>query len=180
MNNKYLMIIRHFETYKNSEKIKFNDSTAKSQIFIDYIKKYIKKYPNITKIKFYTSNQDRTIMTSLILSSNLKNEIINNTISNLQIFEPEINDVLDRDPKKIKKHDTCKNFKNIIKKIMDDSTLYIFITHSSVIYNLFKCIIKFFTDEEFNDPNKKIHHYSVSTLVKYDNKIHHNFNKKIS
>ena len=180
MENKYLMIIRHFETHKNSEKIKFNNSFTKSQMFINYIKKFIKKYTNIKKIKFYTSNQDRTIITSLILSSNLKNEIINDTILNLQIYEPEINDILDRDPKKIKKNDTCKYFKNIIKKSMDNDTLYIYITHSSVIYNLFKCIVKNITNEKFDIPDKRIHSYSMSTFVKCDDKIHYSFNKKIS
>jgi hypothetical protein len=180
IKNKYLIIIRHFETHKNSEKIKFNESFAKSQLFINYITKFVKKYSDIKKIKFYTTNYERTITTSLILSSNLKNEIINNTLSNLQIFEPEINNILDRDPKKIKKDDTCKNFKNNIEKNMDDDTLYIYITHSSVIYNLFECIINMVANKKFNNPVKRIYNYSISSLVKYNDKIKYNFNKKIS
>lgn len=179
MKNKYLMIIRHFETYKNKEKIKFNESFEKSQYFINYIENFIKKYPEIKKIKFYTSDQERTIMTSLILSSNLKSEIIKNKISNIHIYDPVINNKIDRDPKKKNKHHTCNYFKNIVDKSLSDDTLYIYITHSSIISNLFKCILEYLANDDIDDFNKRIHHYSISTVVKFNDKVHYNFNKKI-
>ena len=179
MKNKYIMIVRHFETFKGVEKIKFRESFEKSQLFINYIESFIDKYPEIKKIKFYTSNQERTIMTSIILSSNLKSEIINNNIFNLKIYDPVINDNLDRDPKKIYKIKTCNYFKNIIDKSLDDKTLHIYVTHSSVIYNLFKCMLEYLTDSKIDDFNKKIHSYSISTIVGKNDRISYSFNKKI-
>lgn len=182
MENKYLMLIRHFETYydkKNNEKIKFDESFKKADMFVKYIKKFIDKYPDIKKIKFYTSDQDRTIMTSLVLSSILKSEIIKNNIKNIKIYDPIIDNIIDRDPKKNKSDKICQEFQNMIKNEMKENTLHIYITHSSIIYNLFKCILYYLFGEKFNDSNKKIHNYSISYVAKNYDKIHYNFNKKI-
>lgn len=179
MKNKYIMIIRHFETFKGIEKIKFNKSFEKSQLFINYIESFINKYSDIKKIKFYTSDQERTIMTSLILSSNLKSEIIKNKFTNLKIYDPIINNKIDRDPKKKNKNQTCNYFKNTIEKSLDDETLYIYVTHSSIIYDLFKCIVDYFIGEQIDDFNKKIHRYSISTIVNNKDMVNYNFNKKI-
>ena len=179
MKNKYIMIIRHFETVEGKEKIKFNESFEKSQLFINYIENFINKYPHINKIKFYTSDQERTIITSLILSSNLKGEIIKNNIHDLQIYDPIINNKIDRDPKKKNKSKICKYFKNMIEKSLDDETLYIYVTHSSVIYNLFKCMVDYFIGEIIDDFDKKIHKYSISTIVNNNDSVNYNFNKKI-
>lgn len=72
--NENIIIIRHFETFKdenNNERIYYNKSLKKSEKYLEFIKKYINDNPKITKIKFFTSKHDRTIMTSLIISNGL-------------------------------------------------------------------------------------------------------------
>ena len=182
MKNKYLMLIRHFETFQNSknkEKIKFKESFNKSIWFIDFIEIYIKKYPQIKKIKFFTSEHERTIMTSLILSSSIKSEILKNKFLNIQIFDPIINDMIDRDPKKKNKKNVCIYFKKNIEELFEEDTLYIYITHSSIIYNLFKCILENILNTKFEHFNKRIHDYSISCIAKTNDKLSYIFNKKI-
>jgi hypothetical protein len=173
------MIIRHFDTVRGTDKIKFNESLEKSHQFVYYISEFLDKYPEIKKIKFYTSDQDRTIITSLILSSKLKSEIIRKKINNLQVYDPTINNKIDRDPKKKYKIQTCNYFKYIVDKTFDDKTLYIYITHSSIIYDLFKCITEYLINDRVEIQNNKIHSYSISTIISNNDKVNYTFNKKI-
>lgn len=181
MKNKYLMLIRHFETFQNSnkkEKLKYEESTNKAILFVNFINAFIKKYPEIKKIKFYTSDHERTMLTSLILSNAIKVEMLKKNFPELIINEPIIYDVIDRDPKKKNKKKTCSVFKKIIDKYSED-TLHIYITHSSIIYNLFKCILEHLLDTEMDDFAKRIHNYSISCISKIDDKVSYVFNKKI-
>ena len=179
MEKYHIMIIRHFDTYKDNEKIKYKESFIKSELFVNYIKKFIDRYPKINKIKFYTSDYDRTIMTSLILSSNLKNKIIDNQFEKIKINDPKITKILDRDPKKKKKYKIGDFFADTSDSKLNDDTLYIYITHSSVIYNLFKSILEYCTNDKIDNFHERIHRYSISTITKNNDKIKYVFNKKI-
>ena len=182
MKNKYLMLIRHFETYYDSnkhEKIKFNDSFYKASIFAEHIKKFIKEFPEIKKIKFYTSNRERTIMTALVLSSTLKSELIKNNLQNVEIYDPVIDNIVDRDPKKIKIDHICNTFYNLIDKKFKDNTLYIYVTHSSIICDLFRCVLEYLVNKKTDNFHKKIYNYSLSYVVRKNDKVSYLFNKKI-
>ena len=182
MKNKYIMLIRHFETIynsKNKEKIKFNESFDKAILFVNYIEDFINKNPQIKKIKFFTSDHERTIMTSLILSSSIKSKILKKKFAKIHISDPKIDDMIDRDPTKKNKKNTCIYFQKKIEDFFKDDTLYIYITHSSVIYNLFKCILDNLSEANLNDYNKRIHSYSISSITKINGQVSHIFNKKI-
>jgi len=176
------MLIRHFETFQNSkkiEKIKFKDSFDKAISFTNFIESYIKKYPQIKKIKFYTSEHERTMMTSLILSSSIKSEMLKNKFLNIQVIDPVLHDMIDRDPKKQKTQSTCVFFEKKLEESFKEDTLYIHITHSSIIYNLFKCILEYLLDIKMKDFKERIHNHSISSIAKIDDKVSYIFNKKI-
>lgn len=176
------ILIRHFETFLTSdgeEKIKFKSSYSKASLFVNFIKLYISRNIGIKKIKFFTSDYERTLVTTLIISSLIKTEIIDGNISNIKIYEPVINDVIDRDPKKKNKKYMCEYFKNMVNNNFDNDTVYIYITHSSVIYNLFKCVLECSLNKKVPDFNKRIYSNSISYISKNDNKVSYMFNKKI-
>jgi hypothetical protein len=182
MENKYIMLIRHFESYYDSynhEKIKYKDSFYKSIIFAEYIKKIIKEFPEIKKIKFYTSDHEITIMTALVISSTLKSELIKNNLPKIEIYDPVIDNIVDRDPKKIKAKYTCKSFHNLIEKKLKHDTLYIYITHSSIISNLFSCILDYLSNKKNENFHKKIYNYSFSYIIRFNDKVSWVYNKKI-
>ena len=185
-NNKYIIMIRHFETYrniKNKEKVNYNESFNKANNFIKNIKLFLNKHPNITNIKFLTSEHERTLVTSLILSSAFKNEIINKKIV-INIEDPIILDFIDRDPKKSNiKHNTS-NFIKYLNNNKSNNTLLIFITHSSCLSYLFNsCINNVYSYFSKNVPviniEQKIFDYSLSTLSVHDTVIDYTFNKNI-
>ena len=156
-NKMHFMLIRHFETFHNSngeEKIKFKSSYDKASFFIEFIKSYISKYGGIKKIKFFTSDYERTLLTSLILSSLIKTEIIDGNIDGIKIYEPVLNNMIDRDPRKKNKKHVCEYFKNTIENNIEPETLYIYVTHSSVIYNLFKCVLEHVLGKQIQSFNK--------------------------
>ncbi len=182
MENKYIMLIRHFESYydsHNNEKIKFKDSFCKSVVFAEHIKKIIREFPEIKKIKFYTSDHERTIMTSLVLSSTLKSELIKNNLPKIKIYDPIIDNIVDRDPKKIKSKYMCNSFHNLIDKKLKHNVLHIYITHSSIISNLFTCILDYLSNRKNENFHKRIYNYSLSYIIRYNNKVNWLYNKKI-
>jgi hypothetical protein len=179
MSEKNIIIIRHFKTFeddKGNEKILYKKSLSRSVKFVDFIKKYVNENKSINKIKIYTSNQDRTIMTAFILISKLKSEIISSELKNVNIFEPIITDIIDRDPKKNKYKGVCDKIKNIIEPKLKNDTLYVFITHSSLIFNLFECFYNIYTDKNVAKTNKNIHSYSLSFMTKTNNHLKSKFN----
>jgi hypothetical protein len=180
--NKHIIIMRHFETFKDKhgkEKIYYDDSNDKSVVFVNFIKDYINKHPDINKIKFYSSNHERTLMTSLIVSSCIKSEIINGNFKKINIDDPSINNIIDRDPSKKKHIKRCEIINQKINNKLKDDTLYIFITHSSVISNLFYCFVNMFAKKDFKTKSEKIHSYSLSYITKIDNKLTWDFNIKL-
>jgi len=177
-----LIIIRHFKTFrdqKNNEKIKYNNAFEHSTSFIKFIKNTLDKSPEINNIKFITSPQERTIITGLIISNCIKNEIIEKKIkNNIKITEPVIDDILDRDPNKEKEKDMHDYFKNNSLNF-NSNTLYIYITHSSVIYTFFKCLMDFLKVSTTFDLEKHISSYSLTYVGKKENTIKYKFNKNM-
>lgn len=180
MSNRNIIIFRHLKTWiddKGYERIQYDKSLKKSEKFVKFIKKFISDKQYINKIKFYTSEHDRTIMTSLILVSKLKSEMIDNNINQIKIYETTIIDILNRDPTKKKYKTNYNNFKNKIDKKLNDDTLYIYVTHSSTIYNLFEYLCKFYSDGKYKQNYiDKIHTYSLSFISKTDNRLTYDFN----
>lgn len=177
-----IIIIRHFKTTNNKnkeEKIIYEDAFDQAKPFINFINKYINKYDKIDKIKFISSPQDRTIITGLIISSILKSDIIENKIKKIIIEDPIIEEVIDRDPHKKKHITTCKVLSKKISEEYDENTLYIFITHSSLIYNTFSCLLNSHLKNKLDNFAEKIHSYSLSYIVKRNNKITYEFNKNL-
>jgi hypothetical protein len=183
MSKRNIIIFRHFETWiddKGQERIYYEKSLKKSEKFIKFIIKYISDKQYINKIKFHTSEHDRTIMTSLILVSKLKSEMIVNNMKQIKIYEPTIIDILNRDPSKKKYKKNCDKFKNKINNKLKDDTLYIYVTHSSTIYNLFKYMCKFYSRGKFKKNYiDKIHTYSLSFISKVDKHLTYDFNVDI-
>lgn len=179
MEDKNIIIIRHFETMKDSdgnEKVLYDKSLIKSIKFIEFIKKYLENKPNIKKIKFYVSKHDRTIISALILCNQIKSKIISNQFNMIEIFDPVITDIIDRDPKLKKHKETCNKIKNNLEPYLNSDTLYIFVSHSSVIYNLFECFCKIFSNKYKEKYTGKIHSYSLSYINKQKNRIIYDFN----
>ena len=176
-----IIIIRHFKTKKdnnNQEQIIYDNIYEIAQKYINFIVKILSKKSNINKIIMLMSPQDRTIITSLIISTLIKNEIIKNNITGISIIEPEIDKILDRDPYKIKKK---KISNNIYEKItsFDQNTLYIYVSHSSVIYNIYKNIVEYATQLKLKKFSEKITSYSLSYVIKNKDNYIYEFNKDI-
>lgn len=179
MTEKNIIIIRHFETFKDDtkcEKIDYNKSLKKSVKYVKYIQNYIDENSNIKKIKFFTSKHDRTIMTSLILCSGIKTKIISNELNSIEIYDPVISDMIDRDPTKTNYKKVCKKINNSVNEKLSDDTLYIFVTHSSLIYNLFNCLCKLYSDKYKEKPKSHIHTYSLSLIKKTKKTLTCDFN----
>lgn len=183
--NKNIIIIRHFETFKdenNNERIYYNESSRKLKKYLEFIEKYINNNSNannsqkINKIKIFTSNYDRTIITSLIICNGLKSEIISNRLKSIEIFEPVITDILDRDPHKKKHKEICKKITNDINNKLNEDTLYLFITHSSLICNIFNCFCKLYSNEYKKVSKSHIHRYSLSYIKKTKKICEYDFN----
>jgi hypothetical protein len=186
MKNKYIMMIRHFETSKNSsnkEKINYEKAFNKSYEFIYAIKLFLKKYPNITNIKFLTSDHERTLVTALVLSSAIKNEIINKKIV-INIEDPIILNFIDRDPQKLNIKKNSNDFLKYIDNNKSSTTLLVFITHSSCLsylYNSYLNNIYTYYNKIIPEINKeqKIFNYSLSIISVHNNYIDYSFNIKI-
>lgn len=177
--DKNIIIIRHFETFKdanNNERIYYNKSLKKSNEYLEFIEKYINNNPKINKIKLLTSNHDRTIMTSLIISNGLKSKIIYNKLTSIEIYEPIISNILDRDPHKKKHKEICKKIINNIDSKLTENTLYLFITHSSLIFNLFNCFCNLYSNEYIKIPKSHIHKNSLSYIKKTKKSFEYDFN----
>jgi len=179
MDNKNIIIIRHFETKKDNhgnEKILYDKSLKKSIKFVNYIEKYLANNPNINKIKFYVSEQERTIITALILSNQIKSNIIQNKFVKIEIDEPIITNFINRDPKAKKQKIICDKIKNDFNSKIKNDILYIFVSHSSVIFNLFECFCKSYYYKYNEKYSKKIHSYSLSFISKKNNMLEYDFN----
>lgn len=171
--------MRHFETFEDSngnEKIYYSKSLDKSYKFIKFIHEYLNKNKNVNKIKFYTSKHDRTIISALILCNKIREKIISKEFHTIEIFDPIITDLIDRDPKKIKNKKMCEKIKNNVDKKFKSDTLYIFITHSSTIYNLFECFCKLYSTKYTENFVNKIHAYSISFITKTNDRLIYEFN----
>lgn len=182
-DNIFIMLFRHFKTSINlngEEKINYSNSFQRAEIFVNQINDFIKKYPQIKKIKFFTSDKERTLVTSLVISSKIKSNIIEKKQKSIKIYDPLIEKNIDRDPKKIYKDKICNYFNDKINYSYEEDTLYIYITHSSVIHNLFKCMLEECTGKPVEDfKNKKIHGYSLSYIAKKNGKVTYEFNNKM-
>lgn len=179
MTEKNIIIMRHFETFEDShgnEKINYNQSLDKSENFIVFIKEYIEKNKNINKIRFYTSKHERTIISALILCNKLKSNIISNKLNPIEICDPIITDLIDRDPNKKKYKNNCIKIINKIENKLKNDTLYIYVSHSSTIYNLFNCFYKLYSPKNSEKFINKIHSYSLSFLTKKKNRLIYDFN----
>lgn len=177
-----IFIIRHFKTFYDSndyEKIRYEKAFEYSKPFVDFIGKFIEKNPKINRIKFITSPQDRTVITSLIISSDLKTNILKEKIRNVEIIDPIIDKIVDRDPKNNRKDFVCNYFKKRINSDFNENTIYIYITHSSVIYSTFKCIIDNLVHKTTTDFAERIHCFSLSYLIKSKDKVIFEFNKNM-
>lgn len=177
--DKNIIIIRHFETFKdknNNERIYYNKSLKKLEKFLEFIKKYINDNPEINKIKIFTSKYDRTIMTSLIISNGLKSKIINNKLRLIEIHDPIIMDIVDRDPQQLKHKEICNKIIYKIDNKLNENTLYLFITHSSLIHNIFNCFCKLYSSKSIKIPKTNIHNYSLSYMKKTKKSFEYDFN----
>ena len=147
-NTKNIFIIRHFKTSYDSDKnerLIYDNALKDSNLFVNFIYKYLKENSYIKNITFISSPQDRTIITSLIICNHLKTVLKN---KDYNINDPIIDNILDRDPnRKIKLDILKKYFKKEINEKFNEDTLYILITHSSKIYNLYKSIIEIYSKE---------------------------------
>ena len=165
MNKPQVMIIRHFKTEKD-ERINYN----KSQEYIKYFIKIIKSYilDNKTKkIKIYTSDCDRTIITSLLIYIKLKDEL------NISILSPNTDIMLNRDPNK-KKYPEIKKYFN--DYVFNENELIIFFTHSSIYTHLLNSILENKIDNFKHICNKKrVHSFSISHIG-YKKNINYKFN----
>jgi len=181
VKNFNILILRHFKTEgkHQEEKIIYKDAFEQAKPFIQFIKKYIEKYNNVNRIVFVSSPQERTIMTGLILSSILKGEIIEQKMKKIDIIDPVIDKAIDRDPHKKKHVKTCKILKQKINNEYKEDDLYIFVTHSSLIYNTFKCLLNNFAKTEKDDFSERIHSFSVSSITKVNNRLTYEFNRNL-
>lgn len=175
-----IIIMRHLKTYKDTkkqEKIIYDDAFEKTKSYVAFLIKVLEKNANITNIKIVCSPQERTLMTGLILSSSLKSQFIKNDKlkKNINIMDPIIEKHIDRDPKKERNN---KYYLDAINTHYKTDTICIFITHSSIIYNLYKCILENIKNIKLDDFDKKIKSYSLSYIYKNKNKnkIYNKFN----
>jgi len=176
---KNIIIIRHFETFKdenNNERIYYNKSLKKIEKYLEFIKKYMNDNLKINKIKFFTSKYDRTIMTSLIIANGLKSKIINNQLRTIEIYNPIITDVVDRDPRKQKNKEICNKIIYDVDNKLSENTLYLFITHSSSICNIFNCFCKLYSTGHKKISKTHIHRYSLSYIKKTKKTFECDFN----
>lgn len=175
------VIIRHYKTEKHhhKENIIYDKTFDKSKRYVKMIVKLCKK-SKFNKITFVCSPQDRTMMTSLILSSALKSYFIANKIYDIKIIDPIIDEKINRDPHKNK---SFTDYEKVIKKYdqgPNSKSLVIFITHSSVIYSLYKSIIYHWTQERVQSNSTHIKTWSLSYAMITDGKFYHKFNIDMS
>lgn len=176
-----ILIMRHLKTYtdtKKQEKIIYDDAFEKTKSYVDFIIKVAEKNPNIKNIVIVCSPQERTLMTGLILSSSLKSKIISspnmlNISKSINIVDPVIESNIDRDPKKERNK---KYYLETMNKYYTNNSICILITHSSIIYNLYKCILENIKKVKLESFEKKIKSYSLSYIYKDNHKIYNKFN----
>lgn len=179
-NIKNIIIIRHFKTSHdsdNNEKIIYDNALIDSNLFINFIYKYLKENTYIKDITFISSPQDRTIMTSLIICSHLKTALKN---KDYNINDPIIDNILDRDPNKKINLDILKKYlKKEINEKFNGDTLYIFVTHSSIIYNLYKSIIEIYSKEiDFSKKHIYTNSLTYIQIIDINNEYKNLDNKK--
>lgn len=165
--SKHIIIIRHFKTDKYN-KINYNTANNDAELFIKTIMNYIINN-NINEVRFITSPQERTILTSLIICNILKDNI-----KDINILNPIINNIIDRDPKHNNKHEIQKYFKSIVKNYTKN-TLYIYITHSSVYHTIFQSIVNILNEKKYIK-KEKIYHYSLSIISFNSKELYYKFN----
>lgn len=169
----HLLLIRHFRT-DSDNKIDYVNSPKEAEPYIHFIIEYIKSN-NIELVEIFSSPQDRTFLTSIILSNILKDS---KDLNKIQINYPLINKMIDRDPSKERVEDTQKYFKKILKNnnFYIKNKLVIYITHSSIYYNIFKSIIDLLSGNNKLDIKQRIHRNSLSWIRFIDKKLKYNFN----
>lgn len=178
----YLLILRHFKTTKDSkknEKIIYDDAFDRSESFANFIIIFLKEHPNIHKVKFITSPQDRTIMTALVISSMFKTKIFEDKIIDIEIIDPLIDKMIDRDPHKKKKNAIFKYFKNNIRKDNSKHTLYVYVSHSSIIHNMFKAIVNICSNNNILVRKEHIYAYSLSYIFNNGYDLTYEYNKNM-
>ena len=168
-----LIIIRHFKTSHN--KINYENCYKEAGPYIEFINKYIKDH-DINEIYIYTSAQDRTFITGLVICAELQLHKSNNIF----ISNPIINKNIDRDPFKKHKKSIAKYFSTNVKKYCNNDNsnkLIIYVTHSSVYYTIFKSIVDTLKNKDsINISSRRIHYNSLSYISKNDKKIKYEFN----
>lgn len=175
------VIIRHYKTVKHhhKENIIYDKTFDKSKPYVKMIIKLCDK-SKFNKITFVCSPQDRTIMTSLILSSALKSYFIKKKISHIEIVDPIIDEKINRDPRKTK---TFTDYEKVINKYdhgPNSKSLIIFITHSSVIHSLYKSILYHYTQVHDQTKSTHIKTWSLSYAMVTNDKFYHKFNIDMS
>lgn len=164
---KHIIILRHFKTKNN--KVNYDNSYEESEAYIKFIYSYIKKH-KIKNIIFECSPQDRTWITCLTLYTILR------TKSNEYSMElPTVNEILDRDPQKIKKGLINNYYVDKKKQKNDDKTLIIYGTHSSVYQTIFNSVISQYSNST-KIRNEKIHSNSLSFITINKASIQYGFN----
>lgn len=105
-----------------------------------------------------------------------KSKIINNEFRTIEIYNPIITDIVDRDPHEKKHKEICNKIIYEVNNKLSENTLYLFITHSSLIYNIFNCFCKLYSSKYKKIPKTHIHRYSLSYMKKTKKTFECNFN----
>ncbi len=172
----YQIVIRHFKTYRN--KINYKNNYDEARPYVSMIKKYI-DMNGIKEIFIYTSPQERTIITSLVLHMYLRD------FQNVTVHKPKINDNLDRDPNKKNISGIYNYFYNYSKNhSSQNKKLFIHVTHSSVYSAVFLGLLCGTNNECPNSlehlvNNKRIHSHSISWIKYFNGKMDFDFNIKM-
>ena len=167
------IIIRHFKTQNN--KIDYKNSYEEAKPYILFIKKYVEQN-NIKEIDIYTSPQERTLITSLVIHMYLRD------LKNIVIHKPRINEHLNRDPLKRKIDSLLQYFSSHIKT--NENKLTINVTHSSVYSTIFVGLLCGTNNEcshkyDSMYVKKKIHEHSLSWIKSNTNKNDFDFNMRM-
>lgn len=128
-------VVRHLSTV--DERINYDKSYKEIRSTVKSIRKVAKDY-NVEDIKIYTSSEDRTLLTSLILYIKLKEKM-----PEVKIRKPELNSMIERDPKRSRSESIKKYFKekNKFKDSKKSPKIIIYVTHSSCYRNICRGLI---------------------------------------
>ena len=169
----YVILVRHFKT-NSDEKINYDKISYEADNYIKDIVKYVKRH-NIEAIEFHSSPQDRTFLTAFILCNILKDQL------KISIKNPVVNYHINRDPNK-KKIDETRNYFYRLNhnNYYDGKKLFIYVTHSSVYYNIFKSIVETAPGNNKIDKNLDayIHSNSMSRITCEDT-LRYTFDKNM-